>query len=42
MAAGISRTGAGSIIAGIWFIADFGTATFNYFMYDDFTGLGDC
>src|SRR5690606_392088 len=32
---GISGTGFGSIVAGIWYIADYGTGAYNYFFTDD-------
>lgn len=39
---GISGTGFGSIVAGIWYIADYGTGAYNYFFTDDgFRTLSD-
>jgi hypothetical protein len=38
---GASTTGVGSIVAGIWFVADFGTMGVNYLFYDEAKGLGD-
>lgn len=39
---GASTTGVGSIVAGIWFIADYGTGTYNYiFTQDGFRTLSD-
>lgn len=32
---GISRTGVESIVAGVWYIADYGTGAYNYFFTDD-------
>lgn len=32
---GISGTGVGSIVAGVWFIADMGTGTYNYYFSND-------
>ncbi|MFC4749756.1 RHS repeat-associated core domain-containing protein [Flavobacterium branchiicola] len=38
---GVSTTGVGSIVAGVWFVADFGTMGVNYLIYDEAKGLGD-
>jgi hypothetical protein len=40
-ALGASTTGIGAIGAGIWFIADFGTLGYNYFVNGEAKGLGD-
>ncbi|SFO39106.1 hypothetical protein SAMN05421741_14912 [Paenimyroides ummariense] len=32
---GISGTGVGSIVAGVWFVADMGTGAYNYYFSDD-------
>jgi hypothetical protein len=39
--AGISWTGVGSVVAGAWFIADFGTMGVNYLRGNGAVGLGD-
>jgi hypothetical protein len=39
--AGISWTGVGSIIAGVWFVADFGTMGVNCLLGNGAVGLGD-
>jgi len=37
-----SSTGVGSIVAGVWFIADMGTGAYNYYFSDDgFRTLSD-
>lgn len=38
---GASTTGVGSIVAGIWFVADFGRMGVNYLIYNEARGLGD-
>ena len=38
---GASTTGVGAIVAGIWFIADFGTMGVNYLVNGEGKGLGD-
>lgn len=39
---GASTTGVGSIVAGVWFIADYGTGAYNYiFTPDGFRTLSD-
>ncbi|PJR04324.1 hypothetical protein [Avrilella dinanensis] len=39
---GISGTGVGSIVAAVWYIADYGTGAYNYFFTDDgFRTLSD-
>ena len=39
---GASTTGVGSIVAGIWFIADYGTGAYNYiFTPDGFRTISD-
>ena len=38
---GISTTGVGSIVAGVWFIADFGTMGVNYLLNGEAKGLSD-
>lgn len=39
--AGISWTGVGSVVAGVWFVADFGTMGVNYLLGNGAVGLGD-
>ena len=39
--AAASFTGVGSIVAGVWFIAGFGTMGINYLMGNGTVGLGD-
>jgi len=41
IAAGISWTGVGSVVAGVWFVADFGTMGVNYLLGNGAIGLGD-
>lgn len=38
---GISTTGVGSIVAGVWFVADVGTLGVNYLINGEAKGLGD-
>lgn len=38
---GISWTGWGTIVAGIWFIADYGTMGYNWLFNDEAKGIGD-
>lgn len=38
---GVSGTGIGSIVAGAWFIADYGTMGVNYLLGNGAIGLGD-
>lgn len=37
----MSTTGVGAIVAGAWFIADFGTMGVNYLINGEAKGLGD-
>ena len=38
---GASTTGVGAIVAGVWFIADFGTMGVNYLINGEVKGIGD-
>lgn len=38
---GLSTTGLGTIVAGIWFVADFGTMGANYLLNGEAKGIGD-
>lgn len=38
---GASTTGVGSIVAGVWFLADTGTLLFNLAVYQENQSLGD-
>lgn len=38
---GASTTGVGSIVAGAWFVADFGTMGVNYLINGEAKGIGD-
>jgi len=38
---GISTTGLGAVVAGVWFIADFGTMGINYLIYGEAKSIGD-
>lgn len=38
---GISTTGVGTIIAGVWFIADYGTMGINYIFTGEAKGISD-
>jgi RHS repeat-associated protein len=38
---GASLTGVGSIVAGVWFVADFGTMGVNYLINGEVKGIGD-
>lgn len=38
---GASTTGVGAIVAGVWFIADFGTMGVNYLINGEAKGIGD-
>lgn len=38
---GVSGMGIGSIVAGAWFIADYGTMGVNYLLNGEIKGLGD-
>lgn len=38
---GLSMSGVGSIVAGVWFVADMGTMGANYLINGEAKGLGD-
>ena len=38
---GVSGTGIGTIAAGVWFVADYGTMGFNRIVNGEWKGLGD-
>lgn len=38
---GVSYTGVGTLVASVWFIADYGTMGVNYFLGNGAVGLGD-
>lgn len=38
---GVTTTGVGTIIAGVWFIADYGTMEINYIFTGEAKGISD-